>query len=59
MYTTCEDGKGRSVNHTRARSLSPRRAGPRAWAWHGVARRAVVHVRGAAGCDVQVRCGAT
>ena len=29
MYTTCEAGKRRTVNHTRARSLaSPGRAGP-------------------------------
>jgi len=29
VYTTCEAGKRRTVNHTRARSLaSPSRAGP-------------------------------
>ena len=28
MYTTCEAGKRRMVNHTRARARSPRRAGP-------------------------------
>ena len=26
VYTTCEAGKRRSVNHTRARARSPRRA---------------------------------
>ena len=50
MYTTCEVGKRRSVNHTRARSLaSPGRgrgryaAGRRCGAWP----------------DVTCRCGAT
>ncbi|KAG2605022.1 hypothetical protein PVAP13_4NG077038 [Panicum virgatum] len=28
VYTTCEAGKRRTVNHTRARARSPRRAGP-------------------------------
>ena len=28
VYTTCEAGKTRTVNHTRARARSPRRAGP-------------------------------
>jgi len=43
MYTTCEAGKRRSVNHTHAHSLaSPSRA----------------EAEAAAGRDVQVRCGA-
>ena len=42
MYTTCEAGKRRTVNHTRARARSPRRAAAR---------------RGAAGRDVQARRG--
>ena len=53
VYTTCEAGKRRSVNHTRAHARSPRRAGPRArawaWAWRGEARR------DAAGRAVRVR----
>ena len=60
MYTTCEAGKRRSVNHTRVRSLaSPGRAEAEA-VGVGEARRGAVR-RGrtgacAAGRDVQVRC---
>jgi hypothetical protein len=56
MYTTCEAGKRRTVNHTCARSLaSPSRAVAVAVAEARPAGRAV---RCAAGRDVQVRCGA-
>ena len=67
MYTTCEAGKRRTVNHTRARARSPRLAGPgRAVAVaetrRGAARPAGRAVRCACACaagrDVQVRCGA-
>ena len=72
MYTTCEAGKRRTVNHTRARSLaSPGRAGPgravaeaearRGEAWRGAAGRpdgrCACACACAAGRDVQVRCG--
>ena len=50
MYTTCEAGKGRSVNHTRARARSPRR--PEAMGV-GVARRGEARPAGRA-----VRCSA-
>ena len=70
MYTTCEAGKRRSVNHTRARSLaSPSRAGPgravavaetrRDEARRGAVRPAGRAVRCACACaagrDVQVQ----
>ena len=55
MYTTCESGKRRSVNHTRARSLaSPGRAEAEAV---GVGVGVGEARCGAAGRDVQVRCG--
>ena len=51
VYTTCEAGKRRSVNHTRARARSPRRgeAVGVGVAWRGAARR------DAAGRAVRVR----
>ena len=74
MYTTCEAGKRRTVNHTRARSLaSPSRAvavavaEAEAEARRGAARRGAAGrpdgrcacaCACAAGRDVQVRCGA-
>ena len=64
MYTTCEAGKRRTVNHTRARARSPRRAGPGRAVAVAVAeaRRGAARPAGrcacAAGRDVQVRCGA-
>ena len=63
MYTTCEAGNRRSVNHTRALSLaSPGRAGPGLAEAVGVgeARRGRPDGRcGARAVRVQVRCGAT
>ena len=58
MYTTCEAGKRRSVNHMRVRSLaSPSRSEA---VGVGEARRSVARPDGrcacAAGRDVQVRC---
>ena len=73
MYTTCEAGKRRTVNHTRARARSPRRAGPgRAGPGRGRGRGRGEARRGAAGRtggarararararpDVTCRCGA-
>ena len=57
MYTTCEAGKRRSVNHARACSRSPRRARGRGRG-RGEARPAgrAVRCACAAGRDVQVRC---
>ena len=58
VYTTCEAGKRRSVNHTRAlaRLAEPGRGRGRGRGrGPGMAGRAV-RVRGAAGRDVQVRC---
>ena len=61
VYTTCEAGKRRTVNHTRARARSPRRAGPgravavavaEAEARRGAARRGVA---GRTGGAVRVR----
>ena len=60
MYTTCEAGKRRSVNHARACSLaSPSRAeavGVGVGEGEGEARRGRSDGRCAAGRDVQVRC---
>ena len=54
MYTTCEAGKRRSVNHARARSLaSPGRGGARA-VGVGEARRGAAR-RGRTGGAVRVR----
>ena len=67
MYTTCEAGKRRTVNHARARSLaSPSRAGPgRAVAVavavaeaEAEARRGAARRGRPAGRAVRVRCGA-
>ena len=49
MYTTCEAGKRRTVNHTRARARSPRRAVAEAEA-EAEARRGAAR-RGAVRCD--------
>jgi hypothetical protein len=58
VYSTCEAGKRRTVNHTRARSLaSPRQA--EAEARRGAARCDAVRVRVRGrtdGRDVQVQC---
>ena len=62
MYTTCEVGKRRTVNHTRARSLaSPGRAGPwprprRGEARRGAARRGAVRCGRPAGRAVRCAC---
>ena len=62
MYTTCEAGKRRTVNHTRARSLaSPGRAGPGRGRGRGAARpdgRCGARARARARPDVTCRCGA-
>ena len=56
MYTTCEAGKRRTVNHTRARARSPRRAGPGRAVAVAVAVAEAEARRGAARPDG--RCGA-
>ena len=53
VYTTCEAGKRRSVNHTRALACL---AEPGRGRGRGRGRG---HVRGAAGRDVTCKCGAT
>jgi hypothetical protein len=67
VYTTCEAGKRRTVNHTRARARSPRRAGPgRAVAVaEAETRRSAARPAGRTGGaraharpDVTCRCGA-
>ena len=53
VYTTCEAGKRRTVNHTRARSLaSPGRAVAEAEAGGARARPDVTCRCGAVRCDV-------
>ena len=50
MYTTCEAGKRRTVNHTRARSLaSPSRAGPGRGRGRDEARRGAARPAGRTG----------
>ena len=71
MYTTCEAGKRRTVNHTRARALArlaePGRAGPGRGRGRGEARRGAARPAGRTGGarahararpDVTCRCGA-
>jgi hypothetical protein len=66
VYTACEAGKRRTVNHTRARSLaSPSRAVAEAEAEAEARRGAAGRTSGAVRCgarpagrDVPVRCGA-
>ena len=58
VYTTCEAGKRRTVNHTRARSLaSPSRAGPGRGRGRGrdEARRGAARPAGRTGGAVRVR----
>ena len=57
VYTTCEAGKRRSVNHTRVRARSPSRAEALGVGEARPAGRAV-RVRGATGRDVTYWCGA-